>query len=747
MCKRKWRKVLASSLLSLTMLCTVMPEVSYAAVPAEDAKKAESVKKEKGAEAIDSTGSVDWNVISVANAVDIQEDRIQNVNIAEEGGYQVFKFIPAETKEYTFFSEGNYDTYGMLKSEDGSLNVSNDDRNDDCNFSITAELTAGKIYYCAAQMLDSEDIGSFLCMISSTASGFTLDEVEIKTFEITQYLNETEFYKSENSVEDLPSGGYYYRIICMEDQEIEGYVRYNNSYIYGAYVGVRFKNEVEEGIADTSSGSNALIYSIGGVDAAEIPITFIDSPIESMAVLANPWTTILPENEDDLIDNMTGLKIQINYKNGDTDTIIGNYDEWYIEGEDDWIYPLYRWKNYDENGSLALGSNAIIFTYLGAEIEVPVTVENNDVQSISIVKNPEKMVYDVFENTVDLFGLNLRIVYTDGTSETVTVTEHGRNLSIGKYRLQLTGNFQYDDNDQRTGLISIWYKGSTASYRPTVQTYASLIKNAVTILPGQTASVASSANAKCRIFRFVPLDTKEYIISSTGTFDTWVDLLDASGNVITSDDDGGENYGNFKLAYNLQAGKTYYYAVRMYDAGETGTFTVTLSGASAYTITYNLNGGVNHASNPAAYYSQAVNLQNPSRANYAFAGWYTDSAYKNKITQIPGNARRNYALYAKWEKVKTPGKVKLTSAVNNKAKKISVKYKKVKNVAGYEVAYATNKKFKKASSVVTGKTKATVGKLKKGKTYYVRVCAYNLDSTGQKIRGKWSSAKRVSVKK
>lgn len=746
MCKRKWGKILASSLLSLTMLCTVMPEVSYAAVPAEDTGKAESVKKEKGAEAIDSTGKVDWNEISVANAVDIQEDRIQNVNIAEEGDYQVFKFIPTETKEYTFFSEGNYDTYGMLKSEDGSLELSDDDR-DDSNFSITAELTAGETYYCVAQMYDYEDTGYFLCMISSTASRFTLDEVGIKTFEITSYLNETEFYTSENSMEDVPAGDYYYRITCMDDQTIEGYVRYNDSYIYGTYVGVRFKNEVEEGIADTSSGSNALIYSIGDVDAAEIPITFIDSPIESMEVLENPWTTILPENEYDLADNMTGLKIQINYKNGITDTIIGDGDEWYIEGEEDWIYPFYRWKNYDENDNLAFGSNAIIFSYLGAEVEVPVTVENISVQSISIVKNPEKMAYDLFENTVDLFGLNLRIVYTDGTSEAITITEHSSSVRIGKYMLWLAGNFQYDGNGRRTGLINLQYRGVNASYRATVQTYAALIKNAVTILPGQAVSISLNTNTKYRIFRFVPLDTKEYVISSAGTVDTYVELLDANGNVIADNDDIDDDNTNFRLNYRLEAGKTYYYFVRMLSVGATGNFTCTLGGASAYTITYNLNGGTNHASNPAAYYSQAVNLQNPSRANYAFAGWYTDSAYKNKITQIPGNARRNYALYAKWEKVKAPGKAKLTSAVNNKAKKISVKYKKVKKADGYEIAYSMNKKFKKASSVTAKKTKATIGKLKKGKTYYVRVCAYNLDSTGQKIRGKWSSAKRVTVKK
>ena len=110
-------------------------------------------------------------------------------------------------------------------------------------------------------------------------------------------------------------------------------------------------------------------------------------------------------------------------------------------------------------------------------------------------------------------------------------------------------------------------------------------------------------------------------------------------------------------------------------------------------------------------------------------------------------AKQNYVLYAKWQKVQAPGKAKLTAASNSKSKKIAVKYKKVKNVDGYEISYAMNKKFKKASSITASKTKATISKLKKGKTYYVRVCAYNLDSTGQKVRGKWSSAKKVTVKK
>ena len=385
------------------MLYTVIPEVSYAAVPAEEGVKEESEeaeaaeKKEKSNEAIDSTGRAAWDEISTANAVEIQDDKMQNVTIEEEGDYQVFKFIPTETKEYTFFSEGSYDTCRMLKSEDGLVDRYNDDRDEDENFSITAELTAGKTYYCVAQMLEYEYTGSFICMISSTTSRFTLSEENIKEFEITEYYNDTKYYRFENSVDDVPLGGYDYRITCMDDQIIEGYLRSSRQSIYGVPVRVRLKNEIEDGIADTTGG-NALIYSLAGVEAEEIPITYVDSPIASMQVLTNPWTEVLPESEED----------------------------------SNWIYPGRKWKNYDEDGNLAIGQNAIVFTYLGAVLEVPVTVVDIEVQSISVVRNPEKMTYSLFENTVDLFGLTLRVAYTDGTSEQVSVTAHSGSVRIGK---------------------------------------------------------------------------------------------------------------------------------------------------------------------------------------------------------------------------------------------------------------------------------------------------------------------------
>ena len=98
--------------------------------------------------------------------------------------------------------------------------------------------------------------------------------------------------------------------------------------------------------------------------------------------------------------------------------------------------------------------------------------------------------------------------------------------------------------------------------------------------------------------------------------------------------------------------------------------------------------------------------------------------------------------------VTAPAKVVLSSAKNNKAKTCTVKWKAVSDAKGYEVQYAFDKKFKKKVKTKTAtKTSLKLKKLKKGKTYYVRVRAYQINALGGKIYGDWSKAKKVKIKK
>lgn len=69
-----------------------------------------------------------------------------------------------------------------------------------------------------------------------------------------------------------------------------------------------------------------------------------------------------------------------------------------------------------------------------------------------------------------------------------------------------------------------------------------------------------------------------------------------------------------------------------------------------YTITYQLRGGKNNSANPASYFisSETIVLKPATGKGYAFVGWFSDEARKNKVTEIPKGSTGDIVLYAKW---------------------------------------------------------------------------------------------------
>lgn len=72
---------------------------------------------------------------------------------------------------------------------------------------------------------------------------------------------------------------------------------------------------------------------------------------------------------------------------------------------------------------------------------------------------------------------------------------------------------------------------------------------------------------------------------------------------------------------------------------------------TSYTITYQLNGGTNDGINPRQYTveSSTCVLRDAIKKGYKFMGWYRDSSFKEKVTEIPKGSHENITLYAKWE--------------------------------------------------------------------------------------------------
>ncbi|MBR1866471.1 MAG: fibronectin type III domain-containing protein [Lachnospiraceae bacterium] len=97
--------------------------------------------------------------------------------------------------------------------------------------------------------------------------------------------------------------------------------------------------------------------------------------------------------------------------------------------------------------------------------------------------------------------------------------------------------------------------------------------------------------------------------------------------------------------------------------------------------------------------------------------------------------------------VSAPKKAVIKSLNNKASKKLVVTWKKVSGATGYEVSIATKKNFKSGKKVKnTTKTTYTFTKLKKGKTYYVRVRAFQTGDGG-KVYGKYSAVKKLKISK
>lgn len=133
--------------------------------------------------------------------------------------------------------------------------------------------------------------------------------------------------------------------------------------------------------------------------------------------------------------------------------------------------------------------------------------------------------------------------------------------------------------------------------------------------------------------------------------------------------------------------------------------------ASEYKITYKLNKGKNNTANPKTYTSEdEIKFKKPTRSEYHFVGWYTDSKYKNQISVIEKGSEGSLTLYAKWTKEISPS-----------AKAASLDYVKGTKVNTITVSATVSNYVKSSDGYYylvyvdsnSGKVKKTVGKVKK----------------------------------
>lgn len=211
-------------------------------------------------------------------------------------------------------------------------------------------------------------------------------------------------------------------------------------------------------------------------------------------------------------------------------------------------------------------------------------------------------------------------------------------------------------------------------------------------------------------------------------------------------------------SYALREGRDY--TVTFSNNYGPGTATVTVNGRGMFagTAEYNFsivnaaadNQGGNNPGNPGGSNpgsSSGGNSGSGSGSNSGglFGGGGSSGGSYTIEWSTPIRRTRTTTTTSTSYTAKKPGKAKKIKVYRMGGTKLYVTWD-CKTVAdGFQLQYSTKKSFagKKTKKATTS---ARFIKVKKGKTYYIRVRAYNKTSTG-KLYGKWSKVKKIKIKK
>ena len=286
----------------------------------------------------------------------------------------------------------------------------------------------------------------------------------------------------------------------------------------------------------------------------------------------------------------------------------------------------YTWKQWDSsNTSLLAGSTSRSYSFVMPSGNVTLTATST--------VTTYKLSYSANGGTgapADQTGATSYII------SSTRPTRAGYNFAgWSKSSGAISASYQPEDNITLSGnttLYAVWSQHSISS--------------------GSNLSTPVSYAGQIYWYKFTPSSSGTYVMYSTGDVDAYGYIYNASGSELSNNDDGGDNR-NFRLAYNLSSGTTYYYGVKYYSSSNTGTISVKFG--PVYTISYNANGGSGAPSSQTKDWGKDITLSSdrPTQTGYSFLGWSTSSSATSAGYQPSGtfSSNGNYTLYAVWNKI------------------------------------------------------------------------------------------------
>ena len=597
-----------------------------------DAKKSEvteTVKPEKARQDLSVVGDLEDESVSISDHSKTE------VTVSENNPYQIFKFVPQETKTYYFFTDAEkvYDEEeDDWNSDDPVVYLYQSDENlltgyeelgewdDDIEYNISGqyELTAGENYYFLMSLYNNirrAPFSFYLSSVYTNAEDFTFAGKEVVSRTITNIprhvFYDYEDYSKINVYMDLSrmcitytfdDESTYDRTISNDEcsqlsrsyddtSEIIGktFTVLGETYdVYWKYV----KFDDDEYYMDETKQDNALCIDIDGVSYGEYPLEIRENPVASISLNSayysadnkvfisnlNCWYNPLDMSEFVLTATKTdGTTYDMTWEDGE---LVGCE-----EGMSNSYSLSFENIYYDEdsdNDYYIMGDNTLTISYAGktATFDIYLYGLRRFEVVTPVVHSLGTYPHEADSYVPSMRGLKLKAYLTDGTTEIVEVDHDDGSYLVWKdnsYDISpSSGNYllSYQNaDDYITEQCDVGdYTGKSYDTYPGLKT----------ITPGSSTFIKGTPDNPYAVFKFVPTVTAKYIcysttdekkeIDSTESKDTYAKLYE--GNRFVEDSDDTDDSLNFLIEKELTAGKTYYFVTSSLSTSRTCEYTV-----------------------------------------------------------------------------------------------------------------------------------------------------------------------------
>lgn len=514
--------------------------------------------------------------LSALDSVELKDEGCYHTELTEEKPYSVYSFTPAESKTYHFFSSGKEDSYVVLYEENREIGRNDDGGVEGTNFRLSYTLEAGKTYYYVVSHYNFGRAAVFDCYFSSTTSSFS--NLEITDFKITKPVREKyyDFEPERIYAGNLSLYGTEYEINYSNGWKKTGKITENygpSMDISGTTLSIEWKYTVldeygkEEYVEKRED--NALIYTYGD-KKIECPVQFdVPSPVESMTITDHPWKEKGVYEYQAYNLNGQGLSVKISYNDGrEGETVVWeNTGMW--QSHEGYEMQLY-WKDAELSTN---EENTLLLSYMGKTTELAVKVLDTPVKEMQVLHLPDKTEYYPFEGELDLYGMELKITYKDGTEQTLQVSTHGSAVQVpGEYEEVLFSeiSYEYDEDKNATAMCRISYLGYRLTFMPYQIRSFTLGNSCLLNLNEEKTEVLQD---RYQIFSFIAPEMGTYRFQSayeTGYYSNSIILYDHTGTELAYT---RESY----LEYEMAEGNMYFLGVvSHYNDGQKITCSITM---------------------------------------------------------------------------------------------------------------------------------------------------------------------------